>query len=604
MHFSSIQTRIAIAFSAVILIVILTFIFLSYRFSYFSLRTISLDYTGQLVQQVSDGVDSYLKYMQDISLMVALNKDVEEYFRLSDGESYMSAYRRESAGRLLSSITLARTDIVNLIIFGTDDRPAITNDASYEINESAALPSASWYARAVDAGGEPVVSSTHVQNIIKGKYTYVVSLSRLITDAVTGRADGVVLVDLNYARISDLCKNISLGKRGYIFIVDGSGELVYHPQQQLIYSKLKSENIDEILTLSEGVYEPVGEEGKIYTIRTCRYADWRVVGVTYTDELSVNTPYMQRNFSAAGVLFILFATLTAYYIAHRISKPIKDLQKSMSEFERGNFDAKVEIKSRDEVGELAKRYNIMTDRLKELMEQNALEHELKRKNELKVLQSQINPHFLYNTLDSIIWMAENGQTQDVILMTSSLAKLFRISISKGQELITVENELLYIKSYLTIQERRYKDKFTYVFDVDSSLLPTFMLKLLLQPLVENAIYHGIKNIEGKGTIRITGRRDGTKAYLRVEDDGAGMSAEELKNVNEILSGGADAAGIAEDTGQVAGKTGGVGIMNVNQRLKLYFGDEYGLRFESEYEKGTVATIVMPVLWGAANDKRA
>ena len=224
-----------------------------------------------------------------------------------------------------------------------------------------------------------------------------------------------------------------------------------------------------------------------------------------------------------------------------------------------------------------------------LMEQSEKEQKAKRRYELKVLQSQINPHFLYNTLDSIIWMAEWGKNQEVVKMTSSLARLLRRSISNEQEVVTIEEEIDYTEAYLTIQKMRYQDKLEYEIEAEPDIRKEETVKLVLQPVVENAIYHGIKYKEGKGLIQIRGFREGGDIILQVEDDGRGMDQDTLEHIFEKH---------VRDT-----KSNGVGLQNVHERIRLYYGAAYGLSFESEPGKGTVVTIRLPGGKGEADEQK-
>lgn len=213
------------------------------------------------------------------------------------------------------------------------------------------------------------------------------------------------------------------------------------------------------------------------------------------------------------------------------------------------------------------------------MEQNVKEQEQKRKIELKALQSQINPHFLYNTLDSIIWMAEGKKNKEVVLMTASLARLLRQSISNEDEVVPIAKEVEYARGYLTIQKMRYKDKLEFQIDVDSSILYIPLIKLVLQPIIENAIYHGLKYKESKGLLIVKGFMKDGNAVLQVIDDGVGMDEETLAHIY--------------DKHKVNYHSNGVGVYNVQKRLKLYYGDDYGITYESEKGKGTTATITIP-----------
>ena len=219
----------------------------------------------------------------------------------------------------------------------------------------------------------------------------------------------------------------------------------------------------------------------------------------------------------------------------------------------------------------------MVVRIQKLMEKVRQEEITLRKTELKALQAQINPHFLYNTLDAIAWLCEDGRSQDAEDMVTSLAKLFRISISKGHELITIEKEIQHAESYLRIQKFRYKNQFTYHFDVDEECLGYLCNKITLQPIIENAIYHGINRMVDEGEILIEVHQDQDDIILAVEDNGVGMTEEQCQ---EIMK-------------KERGDRTGIGIKNVNDRIKIYFGEEYGLSITSELDEGTRVTIRMP-----------
>jgi two-component system sensor histidine kinase YesM len=257
----------------------------------------------------------------------------------------------------------------------------------------------------------------------------------------------------------------------------------------------------------------------------------------------------------------------------------------MQAVESGNFDIDIKVRTSNEIYQLARDCDIAIKKVRDLIEQNRKEQELKRALELRALQAQINPHLLYNTLDSIIWMIELGENQNAIDMTSSLAKLFRLSISKESEMISIRNEIEYVEAYLAIQKQRYKEKLSYEIAFSPELYGLKIMKLLIQPLVENAIYHGIKGMNGPGHIKIIGAREDSAVVIRVGDNGVGMSAETLNALNE---------------GNVEPSTsGGVGVKNVQERIRLSFGPEYGVRLESAPWGGTTAVVRIPVIPGEA-----
>ena len=580
-RFNSIQSQITVAFSCLILLTALMIVMITYKLWISSVETNSREYTKQLIQQVNTNIDSYITYMENISQMATNNSDIKKY--LSNTPS-ASANEKQDLEQVISgqfdSILSVRKDISNIIIFGPNGS-AILSNKNLSLNPYVVPQEQSWYMNAIEANGKPVISSSHVQNVVANDYRWVVSLSRGIT--VDNQQPGVLLVDLNYSVINDMCSKINLGKRGYIFIVNDKGNIIYHPQQQLIYSNLKTEMIDKVINSKNNYFVTnEGSDSRMYTIINSPATGWKIVGVAYVDEQVPNKKQMQTYYFFGALGLLVFAVIISMIISSTISRPIKKLELSMKEVEKGNFDGNIDIQSSNEIGKLSGTFKLMTKEIKELMQQNTIEQELKRKSEIKALQTQINPHFLYNTLDSIIWMAEDKKYQEVILMTSALAKLFRLSISSGEELTTIENEIEHIKSYLTIQKMRYKDKLDYEIDVDDEILQNKIIKILLQPLVENCIYHGTRNMQEEGLIRITGKRYYDKILIQIIDNGIGMTPDQ---VNAIF----------ENRKETKSGVRSVGVNNVNDRIKLYFGKEYGLSYESKVDVGTTVSILMPVV---------
>jgi two-component system sensor histidine kinase YesM len=575
-HFKSIQLTMAVAFSCLILFTTLFISFTTYRLSTNAAEKSSREHTSQLIEQVNTNIETYINYMENISQMVLFNYDIREY--LANGTQDKENMEQRITYQL-SSVLNTRKDISSILVF--DNNGSIVPYNQIKLNKFADPTQQSWYKKAIEANGKVVISSSHVQNVIQDEYKWVVSLSRKLSSE-DAKQLGVLLVDLNYSVINDLCNKIKLGKKGYIFILDQDGNIVYHPQQQLIYSSLKKEMIDQVMSSKTNNFTTSeGKNSRMYTINQSKNTGWKIVGVTYVDELVSNKREIQTYIFMWGIGLTLIAVILSFILSLRISRPIKRLESSMKEVEKGNFDIQVNIESSNEIGQLSKRFNRMTTVIKELMIQNVTEQELKRKSELKALQAQINPHFLYNTLDSIIWMAEGKKSEEVVQMVAALARLFRISISKGQEMISIANEIEHIKSYLTIQKMRYKDKLDFEIDVDKQILGNKVFKIILQPLVENSIYHGIKNNAGVGIVRITGRIVDERILLQVIDNGIGMSAESIRHMFEKK--------VKSESGS------GIGVSNVNQRIQLYFGDQYGITFESELGQGTTANIWLPIL---------
>lgn len=586
--FKSIQSAMMISFSAIMVAALLIFLFISLTYTRNTVFDNSTDYISQITQQVNYDIDSYIDYMENISSVVANSADVPRY--LFD-EKQSDEEREEERQRILTefqTILDSRDDIYNIAAVANSGR-SIVNDGEVGLTDWIAVRELDWYQAALESSNGIAVSSSHVQNAIPTSYQWVITLSRALFNNQTGEKEGVFFVDLNYSAISDLCNNSKLGTRGYIFIIDEEGNIIYHPQQQLMYGGLRTENIDEIMNseMDSFVIED-GKDSRLYTMSRSDKTGWTVVGTAYSSELLRNNKQTQMLYFVVAAILLICVVVISHLISRGITRPIENLRDSMSMVQEGKFDkANVEITTDNEIGSLSRSFNVMTEKIHTLMDQNIYEQKQKRKSELKALQAQINPHFLYNTLDSIIWMSEAGRNEEVVVMTSALARLFRQSISNEKEQVPVSQEIEYVRSYLTIQKMRYKDKLDYHIDVDASIMKSPIIKFALQPIVENAIYHGIKYKDTKGNLWVRGFIKDDKVQIEIEDDGIGMDAEAMSHLF--------------DERKTNFKTNGVGVTNVQKRLQLYYGSDYGLSYRSQVGVGTTATVKIP-LDGGRNEE--
>ena len=577
--FKSIQMTVLIPFAILIsvTVTILTIVFIVQNKA--MQRETSTEYTSQLVEMVSNDIDSYITTMENLSQLVLKDAAVDSFMGVSHTEN--TTQYDSDIEKQFRTLKETRDDIYNIGVIRTDGRYFI-NSADTKINPYSDYRRMQWYSGALNNDNGELTSS-HVQNIVQNEYKWVVTLSRGIEDPNSREMRGVLFIDLNYSSISELCNHISLGSKGYVFVLDENSSVVYHPKQQLLYSGILNEQIDRIASTSKGTINNfMSEDGsKQYTVTRSDKTGWFVVGVTYMEELLERSRRTQRLYEILSVLVIVMAIAVSAYVAHAITRPITKLRSTMLEVERGNLNAQMEeVRASNEINDLIASFNTMVVRIRNLVIKNAEDEKEKRKSELRALQAQINPHFLYNTLDSIIWMSQSGQNDAVMRMTSALSKLLRKSISNRKEFVTVQEELEYVSEYLKIQQMRYHDKLTYEIDVDEQIMSNSIAKLVLQPLVENAIYHGIKAKEGMGHIRISGTKEDWCIRLEIIDDGPGMDEETLKRIFE--DGDAAVAGISK-----------VGVKNVNDRLKLHYGDRCGLTYESAPGKGTKVIVTIP-----------
>lgn len=506
----------------------------------------------QAVSQVQNMVTNYTKDMSEVMGMIRSNMENDE-----DGRN-----------EFFASLIRIRKDVVAIMVHtqtgemkdywsdGLVIKENVTNNLSY-----ATIPEEDGLH----------ISAPHVQNLFREYYPWVVTISEQMQ---TSEGEYIqISMDIRFSNIASYVDKVGIGAHGYCFIMDSEGNIVYHPQQQLIYAGLKAEDTEEIREYKDGSYT---SEGVIYTLQTLENCDWRIVGVSYVEELITSKVFEMVQIVLLMLGIVVITTMIAWIVlARNFSKPAKELTKAMRRFEKEGKEFEFcPVEGTYEIMALSDSFGHMVLRIQELMERVRQEEISLRKTELNALQAQINPHFLYNTLDSIAWMCEEGRTKEAVEMVNALARLFRISISKGHELITIEKELQHAESYLKIQKFRYKNQFSYSFKVEENCLSYLCNKITLQPLIENAINHGLDMSE-HGEICIEVYEEDGNIKMTVSDNGVGMTEEQCRAIWET------------------DPQNGIGIKNVNDRIKIYFGDKYGLTISSELDEGTKVEICMP-----------
>lgn len=418
------------------------------------------------------------------------------------------------------------------------------------------------------------------------QYKWVIMLTRSVEITRGGKAEqAVLLIDLKYSGLEDIIDNVKLGNGGYIYLIDSKGDIIWHPKMSLINSKNYTENNMVAVGYTDGTFEEIyNHESRTITVKTVGYTGWKIIGVTPTIGLSLDS-IKTRLFLVFILFLILFLVLVVNsYLSVMITDPIHKLEKSVNELDGGNLDADIYIGGSYEIQHLGNSVNALRFRIKKLMRDLEEEHKLKLEKELEVLQEQINPHFLYNTLESIVWMIEDKKANIAVDMITVLGQFFRIGLNSGESDISVADEIKHVSSYLRIQTMRNKYQFKYEFNIaeGTEIDKLLCLKIILQPIVENAIGHAMEYMGEEGMIQIDCQRDGKDLYFRVKDNGPGMTEE----IRQSL--------LSTDTKKVKSKKGsGIALKNVNERIKLRFGKQYGLDIHSELDEGTEVIIHLP-----------
>ena len=515
----------------------------------------------QAVSQTSVAINNYIDGMKS-----KLDKISEELENSNSIEEFFDK---------IAVTARIQTDIHSIIVYDSDGKLIETASDGLELKQDV-YKNLSFDKNMFENTEDYVITSPHVQTIFKNSYPWVVTIAKKEADALFGKIK-YIAIDFRFSEIAKYIDNIGMGRHGYCFIIDKEGDIVYHPQQQLIFVGIKNEETKNLVNYKDGINY---ENDTIYTINSTADKNWRIVGVSYTEDLTAEGA-TRIYYSVLGALLvsIIIAFVIMKLYSHVVNKPVYELVKAMKDFETSTkeFEYNEEDITVREIKTLDESFEHMTSRIKALMEKVRKEEIVLRKTELKALQAQINPHFLYNTLDSIQWMCEQGKSEDAVKMVGALAKLFRISISRGHELITIKDELRHAENYFIIQSYRYRNQFEYEFNVDAGLENYLCNKITIQPLIENAIYHGIDRMVDEGKISVNVKDKGKDIIIEVEDNGIGMTAEQCKKILK----------------KERSDSSGIGVKNVNDRLKIYFGDEYGLTIESELDVGTKVTVKIP-----------
>lgn len=528
-----------------------------------------------IVNQVNLNLDSYLRNIMKISDGV--------YYNIIKKSNLSS----DNISRDMELIYDTNKDFLVSITLFSEYGEVIAGYPMKELKSSVDPRDSEWFSSAISKKGNLHFSTPHVQNLFEDpsyKYRWVVSSSRAVELTSNGEiSQGVLLVDMNFSGIEQIFKNIDISKSGYMYLTDGKGEIIYHPRQQLIYSDLIKENNKMAAEYEDGTFTEVFDrEKRLVTVKSVGYTGWKIVAVTPMSDITANYSHM-RIFIIFSIFFgILILTIINILVSSKIANPIKNLENKVKDFEEGALNIDFSTEGTYEVRHLGEAINSMVSQVDALMKNIVIEQESKRKSELDALQAQINPHFLYNTLDSIIWMIESEKYDGAITMVTALARFFRISLSKGKNVITLKDELEHVRNYLTIQNIRYKNKFSYRIEAEDSILNLSCIKLIVQPLVENAIYHGMDYMDGDGEIFIKAYSINEDVYIDVIDNGLGMTEDVVES-------------LLKENKKIKGNGSGVGLKNVNERIKLYFGEEYGLEIYSEPDEGTTIRVHIKAL---------
>ena len=534
-----------------------------YQTSSVAIRQTTEQNTRKTIQQSGQFITSYLQKVKQTTSSLAENEKIKTYAQTPIQEN------AEQLRQLFATILKTDSDLVSAILV-TKDGNLISTDPELTMKISADMMKEKWYQDAIHKGAMPILTPARrtVSHTIGQKW--VISIMQEVVDK-DGKNLGVVRLDIGYKTLEAYLDQLQLGKEGFTFIVNANHDFVYHPKKAVYSSNAEMKAMAPYLSVKNGYVKSKQAYVSQYQIPN---SGWTLIGVSSMEQLHAVQTQILWSFIGTGLFALGICLIGIWFVLRLWIRPLRDLQATILKVGSGHSDLRANENGSPELVDLARQFNIMLDRIDQLMIAVKEEEQNVRKYELQALSSQINPHFLYNTLDTIVWMAEFNDSKRVVEVTKSLAKYFRLALNQGHEQISLKDEIDHVRQYLFIQKQRYGEKSQYEIkelkQYDDYKIP----KLILQPLVENAIYHGIKEMNRQGMIRVSVSENDTQLIVSIYDNGRGFVASETTNATLV-------------------RLGGVGLKNVNQRLHLQFGDAYHMDIQSKQNIYTEIRLYFP-----------
>lgn len=537
------------------------------------------------INLVCNDIDSLLKDTWNLCDMLTDDIKIQKYLRI-DFPSISSQYSNDLTGSMeLASISTYRKDIFGVYVLGENGGRYKSNYYSFKPDD---FRQSSWYNQIITAP-HPIWFPPHegsfiVRSSIEDRF---ITVGLPVTNKATGQINGIVAADIREDTITERIRN-SLSN-GIIYIIDPQGNILFQSHMEnnfrfpIELSPQLTKQIIDVTAKSPNESVVVSDKDYLVVSRVLESSGWRIAGVMNRDFLAQDN----RNITKIVTLLLLFIAFSALYVSMLISqtvyKPIQMLCDAMEAVENSDFSVRFSLPYNDELGRLGQSFNHMLSKIQQLIDQIYTEQKKLRTSELRALQAQIQPHFLYNSLDSIIWLLRMKKNEDAEKMLIELSSLFKIALSKGNEVISIQDEVKHISSYLFISNMIYSKKFTYSIECDPSLYEYKTLKLLLQPLAENAILHAVPLPNERVHIHVSIFEKKSCLVLSVQDISTGIPPAKLKQLNELLL----------SSQQPGNQTSGYGLYNVNERIHILFGENFGLSIHSEENFGTEIIIKIP-----------
>ena len=580
----TLRTRFLIALLSVALVPLVGASILAVATTTQALREKIGTYSRQLVGQISLNLDGEFRKIKGLTDDILVSPEVSSRmvgYRVSGrAEKLMSRF---IFSKMLQNKFLNVDYVDDVVMLFSPEVPGYPSDMIQTTDQYL------WPISTLDRLTRTLETTGEVRNLgltlanLPSSDTVDIVLVRPIRNALADETLGYLIVVLNPEFFSRIYRKVDVGEGADLFVVDGTGRVVSSRKPERPVGTLAFPEEWQMADDTKPFLRFWQGQEHLFSLAPLGITGWTVVGAVPSSYLDSETGKIATQVFLFSLAALLLALLVSLSIAEGFTAPLRNLEKTMGLFGEGVMQVRSEVVREDEVGRLQRTFNIMASDITSLLGRIDEEHRRRQLSELQVLEYQINPHFLYNTLDSINWMAQKAQQKEISAMVTSLARLFRLSLSRGRETYRVRDELDHVKAYLNISQMRYPDCFSFEFEVDPEILERRTLKIVLQPLVENAIKHGINKRATDGLIRITGREVAGGLEWKVIDNGKGVSEARRETLVRQFSESSDS-----DTG-----LGGFGLANVHHRIQLNYGPAYGLTLESRLGEGTTVRVFLP-----------
>ncbi|EMS71996.1 integral membrane sensor signal transduction histidine kinase [Ruminiclostridium cellobioparum subsp. termitidis CT1112] len=566
-----------IYFGIVIIIIVTSVGFFSYISTKNTVEKRVTQSTVETLKQLDRNMYTVFGGVDDLSLFIISDKNIKKLTNTEVGQFPQIGELIAQLDETYANLTNTKSYILAVNVYSDKGLKFESAGISHAEKE----PQLKERESQIPADGKNLLTYTYRRKYQQIGDKYVLSLYRQLNDInnLTKRL-GIIRIDLSEREINRIYRDIQLGETGYVFITNKDGVILSHSNVEMINKNIRNEELfKKVFTGENGFYrEKYSGQDMLVTYYESNIQDMTYISVVPFKEITreLNTSLKVTLSIVAVVIALAFIALS--FLTMKITKPIKKMTVLMKKVEQGNLDVLINTDRKDEIGTLGRSFNSMTRKLKILIEE-VYKIQLSRKEaELKTLQAQINPHFLYNTLDVIYWTSRLENAPRTGEIVSALAKLFKLGLNKGSEITTIKKEVEHVQSYLTIQKYRYDEIPEFRIDVDESILEHSTIKLILQPFVENALVHGIAEMGGRGRVEILGRDQGKNICFEVIDNGKGMEEDRIREIFEE---------------NFESDQKGYGVRNVHKRIKLYFGQDYGVEIFSKTASGTKVVITIP-----------